>query len=413
HRGAGMEGMEGGMPPMGMQEGRGMEGGMQHGQEMGQAPGGMGGGGGIGRGSSAGSSLQWVPCTITYDGRDWYKVGMRFKGNSSLMKTAREGSKKLSIKLDFDQYENEYPELKNQRFYGFKQLNLSNNCNDASLLREKITTDLYREFGIVAAHTSHYELYVDYGEGAQLFGVYTLVEEVDDSVIGNAFSDDSGNLYKPEERAGSFAEGTFNEEQFYLKTNKKKADYSDVRALYDIINSEERTTNQKAWKKKLEKVFDVDVFLKWLAANTAVQNWDTYGHMAHNYFLYTNPKTGKITWISWDHNEALQGGMRAYEAGQLSSVAATWPLISYIITVDEYKAKFDKYLKEFTENIFYPSKMIATYEDYYNLLKDYADKSDIGTSFSRNGLQFDQAIEQLKLHVVSRRTAITDYLESK
>ena len=52
----------------------------------------------------------------------------------------------------------------------------------------------------------------------------------------------------------------------------------------------------------------MDGFLRWLAVNTVIQNWDTYGKMTHNYYLY-NHTTGKgLTWIPWDNNEALQSG---------------------------------------------------------------------------------------------------------
>jgi spore coat protein H len=52
--------------------------------------------------------------------------------------------------------------------------------------------------------------------------------------------------------------------------------------------------------------FDRDVFLKYLAVNTIIQNWDTYGRMTHNYYLYNNPDNNLLTWIPWDNNEALQ-----------------------------------------------------------------------------------------------------------
>ena len=42
---------------------------------------------------------------------------------------------------------------------------------------------------------------------------------------------------------------------------------------------------QATWRANLETVFDTDVFLKYLAVNTVVQNWDTYGRMTHNYYL--------------------------------------------------------------------------------------------------------------------------------
>ena len=53
-------------------------------------------------------------------------------------------------------------------------------------------------------------------------------------------------------------------------------------------------------------MFDVDHFLKWLAVNTAIDNWDTYGAMAHNYYLYGDPRQkGRLQWIPWDNNMAF------------------------------------------------------------------------------------------------------------
>jgi spore coat protein CotH len=41
-----------------------------------------------------------------------------------------------------------------------------------------------------------------------------------------------------------------------------------------------------------------DVFLKYLAVNGIIQNWDIYGLMVHNFYLYNDPdteKTAKLT----------------------------------------------------------------------------------------------------------------------
>ena len=83
-----------------------------------------------GPGQSPGSSAfdpVWVPCDVYFNGIQWYKVGIRYKGNSSLNSTYRAGIKKLPLKLDFDQFEDIWPAIQNQRFYGFKQLSLKNN----------------------------------------------------------------------------------------------------------------------------------------------------------------------------------------------------------------------------------------------------------------------------------------------
>lgn len=372
----------------------------------------MGGMGGISMGGNAVTDLDftpiWVPCTVTYNGTDWYQVGVRFKGNSSLSTTYSSGNQKLSLKLDFDEFEDTYPALVNQRFYGFKQLNLNNNYDDKSFMREKVVSDLFRDFGIASANTCFCALYIDYGSGPVYFGVYTIVEEVDDTVIKTQFAESTGNVYKPEEDAGSFKSGTYDTSEFNLKTNTSTADYSDVRSLYDALHASNRTSNSTEWQSQLESVFNVDIFLKWLAANITVQNWDTYGNMAHNYYLYNNPSDGLLTWIPWDNNEALQSGNSALSPTLTTS--SSWPLISYLYAVDGYKQTYNNYLQEFIDEQFVPTDMIALYESYYNLLKEYADAEESGRTFLTSSSSFYSAVATLKTHVQTRNTVINNYL---
>lgn len=373
--------------------------------------GGMGGfGGGNNMDSDLGFTPIWVPCTIKFNDIEWYQVGVRFKGNSSLSTTYSSGNDKLSLKLDFDEYEDVYPALTNQRFYGFKQLNMNNNYNDASLMREKVGADLFRKFGIAAANTSFCAVYIDSGSGAEYFGIYTIVEEVDDSVIKTQFSSNSGNCYKPEDDAASFKSGTYDESEFNLKTNTSSPNYSDVRSLYDALHSSSRTSDSQAWQTQLESVFDVETFLKWLAANLTIQNWDTYGNMTHNYYLYNNPSNNLLTWIPWDNNEAFESGNGSIEVSAVSSVSSSWPLISYLIAVDEYEENYKSYLRDFIDNVFIPDEMTALYESYYNLLKEYAYAERSGCTFIYSDSYFDSAVSTLKTHVQSRNTVVNNYL---
>ncbi len=353
----------------------------------------------------------WVPCSFNFDGKEWYEVGIRFKGNSSLSTAYRSGNGKLSLKLDFDEFEDDYPGIANQRFYGFKQLNLNNNYDDASLMREKVGADLFRDFGLASAQTNFCVVYIDHGSGSQYYGVYTLVEEVDNTVIKTQFTNGSGNLYKPDGDAASFAYGSYDEGEFELKTNEDSCDYSDVKSLYDVLHSSSRTSDEEAWKLELEKVLDVDNFLKWLAANIVIQNWDTYGRMTHNYFLYNNPENGLLCWIPWDNNEAFQYGKQSGALGiSLSSVGSSWPLISYIIGVDEYEAQYKVYLKKFIDEVFVVEDMDATYDAYYSLLKEYAYAEESGYTYIYNDSYFDSAITTLKSHVQSRNDVVNSYV---
>lgn len=353
----------------------------------------------------------WVPSTVTFNNTNWYKVGIRYKGNSSLTSAYQSGNKKLSFKLDFDEFEEDYPALKNQRFYGFKQLNLNNNFDDVSLMREKVAADLFRQFGLAASRTTFCVIYLDNGSGPQYYGVYTLVEEVDDTVLDTQFTNGTGNLYKPDGDAASFANGTYNTSEFELKTNEEIADYNDVQTLYSVINNSERTSNETAWKTNLENILDMPNFLKWLAANTVIQNWDTYGRMTHNYYLYNNPTSGLLTWIPWDNNESLQyGKMGGALSFSMDEINSSWPLISYIIDIEEYKTMYESYLAQFIKDVFIPSTVIEDYNVYYNLIKEYAYMEENGYSYIQSNTEFDQAVETLKTHVQSRNDAVNSYL---
>ncbi len=250
----------------------------------------------------------WVEAEISFNGDSWEHVGIRFKGNSSLKSTWGSGSLKLPFKLDFDQYEDDYPETENQRLYGFKQVSFSSGFKDDSLLREKIAADLFREAGVPSAQTAYYAVSIDYGEGPVYFGLYTAVEVIDDTLIETQFSDDSGNVYKPEGSGATFAAGSFTESSFDKETNQDEDDYSDILALFDALHDKTRLSDPESWREGLEAVFDVDTFLNWLAVNTVIQNWDTYGVMQHNYYLYNNPETGQLVWIPWDNNESFKSG---------------------------------------------------------------------------------------------------------
>jgi hypothetical protein len=113
----------------------------------GTSTGGPGGGGGGGTFSD--ETPLYVPCNIEFNGLNWYYAGIRYKGNSSLSAYSS-GVSKLPFRLEFDQFEEDYPEITGQTFYGFPALSMSSNYNDKSFLREKVACDLFREFGVPA-----------------------------------------------------------------------------------------------------------------------------------------------------------------------------------------------------------------------------------------------------------------------
>jgi len=356
----------------------------------------------------------WVSSTIEFEDSTWNYVGIRLKGNSSLRDSWGRGIWKLAFKLDFDEFEDQYPETDDQRFYGFKQLTFSSGFNDESFLREKVTADIFREASVPSAHTAFYSVYIDYGEGPVYFGLYTAVEVIDDTVIEEQFTDDNGNCYKPEGSGATFAKGSFDEISFDKETNQDENDYSDILALFEALHANSRTTDPATWRNNLESVFYVDGFLKWLAVNTVIQNWDTYGVMNHNYYLYNNPATGLLTWIPWDNNEALnQGKMRGALSLSLDEVTDQWPLIRYLIDDDVYYAKYITYVEETANGAFEPSKIIETYQRFHNLIEPYVigeNGENEGHTFLNSSQEFETSLDYLIDHVQDRYETVLEFV---
>ena len=366
---------------------------------------------------SPGGEMDFTPifsaASVFFNGKEWYNVGVRFKGNSSLRSTWQSGCMKLAFRFDFDEFEDDYPEIKNQRFYGFQKLAFSNNFNDNSFLHEKLAADIFRDAGVKAPYTAYYQIYVDYGNGPVYFGLYTAVEIVEDTMLEDQFGSDEGNCYKPEGNAATFAQGTFNTSEFDLKTNEDFPDYSDVESLYSIINSSLRTTDVDQWKTDLEAVFDVDNFMHWLAVNTVIQNWDTYGIMNHNYYLYNNPYTNKLVWIPWDNNEALTDNGREPLPLSMDIVSSDWPLIRYLINISEYEQLYNNYLSETINGAFDPSEIKATYQYYHNLIEDFvigSEAEQTGYTFLKSSSDFTNSLNDLELHADERYNAVINYL---
>jgi spore coat protein H len=352
----------------------------------------------------------YVPCSFFFNGKEWYKVGIRYTSNSSLQYCVNTGIKKYSFKLNFDHFEDQYVTIKNQRFYGFKELSLHDNFGDPSMMREKTAADLFREFGVPAPHAVFCEIWVDFGIGAKYFGLYTLEEEVSNTVISEQFQK-GGNLYKPDGIAATLAPGTYDTAQFYKKTNLSPSDYTDIQSLYNIINSDSRIINYEGWKSALESAFDVQVFLKWLAANTVIQDWDTYGLKHHNYYLYNNPSTEKLTWIPWDNGGSfVPAGDKTALSLSLDEVTAGWPLIRNLIDEADYRNTYRSYVSAFVQSPFSVSSFSTRIDNQAALIQQHVSSEAGGYTFLNSYSDFEQALLYLKQHAQNRADAVSLFL---
>jgi spore coat protein CotH len=240
-----------------------------------------------------------------------------------------------------------------------------------------------------------------------------MVEIPDDPMLDAQFSTSDVNLYKPDGTTASFGAGSPSEEDFDKETNEDEADYTDVNALYTAIN--DTGSEIDTWKSNVESIFDVDGFLNWLAVNTVVQNWDTYGKMTHNYYLYNDD--GLLKWIPWDNNEALKdtdaGAQSPLSLDLPSESLSSWPLISQLLADSEYLSQYQSYVQVTVDDYFNASTMQAVYAAAHALIYDYvvgADGEQDGYTLLNSDDDFIDSLNYLNSHVEKRVSAVKSYL---
>ena len=305
----------------------------------------------------SGEDPMWARVRVIHGGVTWWHVGMRFKGNSSLVAAWKRGVRKLGFRLDFDQLEDDYPEIRNQRFHGFGELTFSNAFNDFSLVRDKVAADLFRAAGVPAARGAFAAVYLDVGEGPFYAGLYAVIEDPSDAMLASRLGAAGANLYKPEGPGADWR--TFQASAFAKKTNEGSG-FEDVEAAVAALHADR--TDPAAWRAGLAAAFDVAGFLRALAVNQAMENWDTYGCIAHNYYLYGQPDhAGRLGWIPWDLNEALRPA--AARPGctpasvMLDEVGEAWPLIRFLLDDAEYRQAYRDELQALLAGAFSASQL--------------------------------------------------------
>ncbi|MBN1654534.1 MAG: CotH kinase family protein [Deltaproteobacteria bacterium] len=362
----------------------------------------------------------FVPVTVEFDGLTWWYVGMRYKGNASLKNAWQRSVRKIAIRLNFDMFgtEEEHLEVRNQRFFGFQKLTFSNAFDDPSLIRDKLAADVFREGGVPTARAAFARIYMDHGQGSVYLGLYTMIEDPSDQMPNDQFGEGRGNMYKPEGPGAMW--GEFDPIDFPKRTNPY-ADWSDVKAAFAALHADRSDPQQ--WRENLEACFNVRSFLKYLAINQAMQNWDSYGFMPHNYYIYGVPDDGgRLFWFPWDFNlSMMEKTVDGKDSGSvmLDEIGEEWPLIRFLLDDAEYRATYRSELQEVVEGAFSVEKMNDRIDAYHDLIAPYVvgpeERESEPYTFLDGENDFKESLETggnaLKPHVLARHAAVQRALE--
>lgn len=356
-----------------------------------QMPGGGGapGGGGGGAVDLIPRTPVYVPATVSMNGKTWWYVGVRYKGNSTLSGGWRSGVGKLPFRLNFDKFEDDHPEIEGQHFYGFSKLSLSSNQGDTSYIRDHVASDTFLAAGVPAARTGFMAVYVDHGEGPQYFGLYTAAEDPQASLLDSHFGNHDGALYEADGTGARW--GTFDEASFEAQSDAAEQGWESVQAAIAALNADRGDAG--AWRAGLEARLDVDGFLQWLAINTVLKNWDSYGGMPHNYYLYADPTDGnRLHWITWDHNLSMSAGQGL--SLTLSEVTQDWPLIRYLMDDPVYRPRYEQYVRESIQGPLATATMKARLQQAHELIAPWVsgENAEVTGFTYTSAQQFDTSL---------------------
>lgn len=329
---------------------------------------------------------EYYSANITIGDTKIENIGIRTKGFSSLQSVASSDSDRYSFRVKFDKY------VDGQNLNGLNELVLNNNFQDPSYMREYLSYKALEELGVDVPETSYANIYVN----GELFGFYLAVEAVDDSFVERIADSDSTDvkLYKADgENSTLVDEASLS--GFELKSGEDDS-MAGLKKLVSAINSIEDGN-----KDDIESVFDVDTFLKSIAVNTVVGNYDSYnGSKAHNYFLLE--EDGVFKYIPWDFNMSFGGFSEDNGASVTVSIdeplynvdSSKRPLIEKLLSVDEYKEKYYGYLKELVN---YFDDFETQVNDLATLIKPYVENDP--TAF--------YTIEQFEENIVASDTDLS------
>ena len=317
-----------------------------------------------------------------------YEVGVRLRGNTSRY------SAKKSFKVSFNTF------VTGQKFKGMEKMNLNGEHNDPSIIRAKLGWDILYSIGVPAPRANHVRLYIN----NQYYGLYMSVEHIDEEFVESRFGNKDGNLYKclypADLRYKGNSPGDYKYESdgrrvYDLKTNIVADDYSDIANLIKIVTQ----TSASELPAKLEPVFNVNSFLKYLAVEALIGHWDGYSYNKNNFYLYKNTSTGKFEFIPYDVDNTF--GIDWFNIDWATRNVNSWassedrPLTKKILGVDVYKKRYLFYIRQLLAKEFNPTLLSAKATTTYNMIKQYAYSDTYRTlDYGWNNTAFDNSYNQ-------------------
>jgi len=305
---------------------------------------------------------KYVRCTIEIGKEKFEDVGIHLKGAAG---SYREWDDRPALTVHFDKFK------KGQTWQGLDKIHLNNSVQDGSVLHEILASEMYRAIGVPTARAAQAVVELN----GRKVGLYGLKEGYNHTWLERNFPGaDKGNLYD-----GGFLQDVDAELELDVGKDVQR---KDLKALVKACREGDHNKKYAA----VEKLVDVDLFIKMAVVQALTCDWDGYPRNRNNYRLYFPPKDGKAVFIPHGMDQLWQnpgeaiwpgwGGMVAqvimdHPDGKKKGIAAYKEVVEKQFNLDTLNKRIDEWGNRAKEAIATVNKDWAKgYENELKALKD-------------------------------------------
>lgn len=229
---------------------------------------------------------------VAIDGETVRNMAIRSRGSGT-----RNG-RKPGLKLDFNRRDS------GQRFRGFTSLVLENLYGDASFLHERLAFAAFESLGLTAPFNTFARVRVN----GTYWGLYSVVEPVDERFTRIRLGDQGGNLYEFEAQSEGPNDFAYRgpDPRSYVPTPfspETNADGNDASGLIAFLQTVSQAPDA-SFVADVSQFVDVDRVLLEVALEAGMAEADglTSVFGTNNFYLYQARGTRRFTIVPWDRD---------------------------------------------------------------------------------------------------------------
>jgi len=310
-------------------------------------------------GSGFGGYYPWVKADVRFADEDFPSAGIRYRGNSSFSRSSAAAPLRANLKLKLDVFEDQ------GKWHGVKTLNFNAGNIDYTLMREAIGFALFRAAGVPAPRTAFAELVFTVPNiyDARSGGAYVMIENVNKDFLEDFFGSDEGLLMKPERLSGGVHSLGMNWSSYVSIYRPESEATPEQQARVMTFAQVVSQDSVEEFRRRIGDYLDVDEFLRFIAVNAFLENWDSYIGNAHNYYIYLDPTDNRFRFIPWDLDLSMgsslggRGGRGNFSI--MTPYSGSHPLIYYLLDDPEVKARYRDIIRELAATAFSPETINA------------------------------------------------------